>query len=337
MATLYVTEPGARIEKEYKRILVTKNGEVILSVPALQVSAVVMIGSVGITTQAMLFLIDCGIHFSFINNYGKLRGTLRSEQKKNVELLIKQYQNVQDMGQRIKVSRAVVTGKLYNYRVMAMRMARNVRGKKESEMRRAIDNVSFCLEKLTETDDIAAIRGLEGYGTRSYFSVFRSALNIDNDINFTKRRRRPPADPVNALLSFGYMLLTNAMITAIEVNELEPTLGFFHSLKDNRPGLALDLIEEFRPLMVDSIVLRAVNEKRVTKDDFKSDERFPCRLNKKGLSKFLELFSIRLREELTIPEIGRPLSYQKLFEVQAKQIKLIIQNRQDDYNPVTVR
>lgn len=339
MSTLYVTEPGSRIEKEYKRILVVKDGDVMLSVPAFKVSAVVLIGSVSITTQALLFLLDQGVNLSIVAPSGKLRGTLCSARSKNVSLLMKQVQCSQNESFKFQLSQKIVAGKLWNCRVMAMRMLRNDRWsrKKEEKIRCSIGSIEDCLLKIQSVSDLAALRGLEGYATRCYFSIFREVIQKMDATFFPQRKRQPPDDPVNALLSFGYMLLTNAMLTSIEVSGLDGYLGFYHSNANDKPSLALDLIEELRPVIVDSIVVRALKEKRITKDDFTEKSPLPCCLTRAGLKDFLALFNDRLKDTLTVEKIDKPLTYQKLMEFQANQVRAMVEGGAQDYAPIRIR
>lgn len=339
MPTLYVTEPGSRIEKEYNRVLVVREGEVILSVPAFKISAVVLVGSVGITTQALLLLLDQGIDFSLITSSGKLRGSLRSTKARNISLLLKQVERSRDEDFKLQLSKKIVSGKLWNCRVMAMRMLRNDRenNKHKEEKRHALDSIDQCLEKSQLVSDLASLRGLEGYATRCYFSIFRETIQTHDGSLFKQRKRRPPDDPVNALLSFGYMLLTNAMITSIEVCGLDASIGFYHSNTNDKPSLALDLIEEIRPVIVDSIVLRALKEKRITKKDFTTSSKLPCCLTQKGLHDFLAIFNDRLNDSLTLESTQRPLTYQKLMEYQANQVRKMIEGGSQNYEPIRIR
>ncbi|MFQ5578541.1 MAG: CRISPR-associated endonuclease Cas1 [Anaerolineae bacterium] len=184
----------------------------------------------------------------------------------------------------------------------------------------------------------SVLMGLEGRGAKAYFGIFRAALN--RRLTFNARTRRPPRDPVNALLSLGYTLLTANAITALEIVGLDPYCGFLHGLKAyGRPALALDLMEEFRPVIVDSVVLTLVNKCMATAKDFE-----PARpgsggvyLTRRGLRTFFEQYTRRLNTTVYCPPAGRPLSYQKILEVQARRMARMIEGEVDDYTPFLVK
>jgi len=148
-----------------------------------------------------------------------------------------------------------------------------------------------------------------------------------------KRTRRPPQDPANALLSLAYSLLTNAMFTACEVAGLDPYDGFFHADKYGRPALALDLVEEFRSLIADSVVLTLINKSILKERDFESGKGGGIYLTKRGMRKFLKHFTHRLLTSAYHPIAGRSMSYQKIFEIQARQLRKSIESGHPDYQP----
>jgi CRISPR-associated protein Cas1 len=327
MATLYVTEPGARIEKEYQRLLVTKDDEVLLRVPLSRVTDVVLVGRVGATTPALLALLEAGIGLAFVSQTGTLRGRLVPPAPKNIPLRHQQYARAQDGAFCLEVARAIVGGKLRNQRTLARRLCRSRAGLDES----LIERISRVIKGVKAADDLDSLRGLEGAGARAYFQILRRAL--PEEWGFEKRVRRPPGDPTNALLSLGYTLLGQNMMTALEVVGLDPYDGFFHADKYGRPALALDLVEEFRSVIVDSVVLTVANKRILKPADFQPGSKGGFFLNQPGLREFLTQYSARLQTEVLHPLAGRPLTYQKCFEVQAWQMRKIIEGKQESYLP----
>jgi CRISPR-associated protein Cas1 len=176
--------------------------------------------------------------------------------------------------------------------------------------------------------------GIEGQMAKRYFSVFRGSF--DDSWTFNKRTRRPPKDPVNALLSLGYTFLGYAVMAALESVGLDPYLGYFHAEAYGRPALALDLVEEFRTPIVDSLVLMLINRGTLQQDDFQesSDGVF---LTTPGLRTFLSKFSQRLDSTVTPREIGRSVSYRKLLEVQARKLAHVLQGKTEEYQPFKAR
>jgi len=339
MATLYVTEPGARIEKEYKRILVTKEDKVLMSVPLSRISEVVLVGWAGATTPAMLSLLDSNAGLSLVTRSGKLRGRLVPAEARNLPLRRKQYACAADPHFCLEISRAIVTGKLKNSRTMLRRMLRASRARADEEMQsggsRALARLNQSLDQVPSAASLAELRGLEGIAGKVYFSVLRRALRPE--FAFPTRTRRPPKDPANALLSLAYSLLTNAMFTACEIAGLDPYEGFFHADKYGRPALALDLVEEFRSIIADSIVLSLINNRRVRERDFEAGRGNGIYLTKKGMRAFLYQYTRRLLTRVHHPLAGRSLSYQKVFEVQARQLRKAIESGRPEYGPIIIR
>lgn len=341
MATLYVTEPGARVEKEYQRLLVTKEDEVLASVPVRKVSEVVLVGWAGITTPAMLSLLDQGVGLSLVTRSGRLRGRLQPAGAPNLPLRLAQYRRQEESEFCLSVSRQIVAGKLFNYRTLAMRMLRGIKEKNPYAAVQSLEVQRNRLEdvmgQIDSVKDLAALRGLEGAGSKAYFAILRAALRWEGDMPFTKRVRRPPRDPVNALLSFGYSMLTQAIFTAVEVSGLDPYAGFFHSETYGRPALVLDLEEEFRSLIVDSLVLRLVNMKMLKEKHFELGENDAVYLNRSGLKIFLTQFAKKLQTSVYHPKAGRSLSYQKCMEIQARNLREVIEGKQDHYQTMRTR
>jgi CRISPR-associated protein Cas1 len=331
MATLYVTEQGARIEKEYRRLLVSKHDQALLAVPLGRVSEVVLVGRTGATTPALLMLLDAGIPLSFVTRTGKLRGRLTPPRPKNLPLRHAQYDRARDPGFCLAVARAIVDGKLRNSRALAYRIRRS-----HPQVAAAwLARLEQAVEAVAQADDMDSLRGIEGSAAKAYFAVLRGALRPE--MTFDKRTRRPPRDPANSLLSLGYTLLTQNLMTACEVVGLDPYDGFFHADKYGRPALALDLEEEFRGPVVDSVVRLVINKRVVGPDDFEPGPKGGIYLSDRGLRKFLRQYTHRLNTEILHPYYDRRLTYQRVFEVQARLMAKAIQGQLDKYRPFRVR
>ena len=332
MPTLYVVEQGARVEKEYGRLLVTREDEVIAAVPIKRVSHVVLVGNVGVTTPALSALLGHGVGLSLVNRLGKLKGMLVPATGKNIRLRRMQYQRAQDGGFCLELSRRIVEGKLRNERTLAMRLRRSYPERVREE---PLDMIQQALEDLPKARGLDDIRGLEGFGARAYFAMFRQAL--ERVFQFEGRNRRPPKDPVNAMLSLGYTLLTQNMITACEVTGWGPYDCFFHSEKYGKPALALDLVEEFRHIIVDSVVMTLVNRNMVDEGDFVRNGSSGVYMRKEALKKFFAQYVKRLNTRVSHPLAGRSMTYQKVFEIQARGIRKLIEGKESSYRPFLVR
>ncbi len=332
MATLYVTEPGCRIEKEYHRLLVTNpDDEVIFSVPMVKVSDVVVIGSVGFTTQALVQLLENDVPVSILTASGKILGRLQPTSSKNIFLRHAQYQRALEADFCFEMARTLVQGKIHNQRTLAQRI-----GRTNAKVDRLLIDEMRDMAKATMTaSGLDGLRGLEGNAAKRYFEILRKAIPAEWD--FVARSRRPPRSAFNALLSLGYSLLTQNMITALEIVGLDPFDGFFHSDAYGRPALALDLVEEFRSVIVDSVVLLVVNKKILNPDDFLTGEKGAYFLKPAGMRKFLRQYARRLQTPVKHPLSDHPLTYQKIFELQARQMRKKIEGQIEQYLPFVFR
>lgn len=335
MSTVYVVEAGARLEKEHRRLLVTLNDEVILRVPLGRVSRVVLVGRAGATTPAIHALLAAGIPLAFITRSGKLLGQLTPPMPGNLLLRRAQYGRDADGDFCLGLARAIVAGKLRNQRTLAARLARRARPA-GSEGGPEMAELSASVARAESAADLSVLRGIEGRAARVYFGLYRRAFAPD--WGFNKRTRRPPRDPVNALLSLGYSLLTQNMMSALEVVGLDPYLGYFHSETYNRPALALDLVEEFRAPVVDSLALWLIKQRILQAREFEPDEETGgVRLTERGLRDFMLQFSAKLESEVLVRELGRRLSYRKLFEVQARGLARVITGDAEAYRAFRAR
>lgn len=341
MSTLYITEPGAQLEREYRHLLVVCQDQTRLRVPLADVDHVVLMGQgVGATTPALHALLEAGIPLSLVRANGELLGRLTPPSSLNLDLRRRQYSRAADPAFCLALSRAIVTGKLRNSHALALRWTRT-RGPVEAaagpDGRTAeLARLAAAIGQAGAAADLPALRGIEGSGSRAYFALYRAQLR--GGLTFAQRTRRPPRDPVNALLSLAYTLLGEAVATALEIVGLDPYEGFYHADKYGRPALALDLLEEFRAPIADSVVLTLVNNRRLTAADFTANETTGgVYLSRDGLRVFLQAFSARLHARITHPLAGRPLTYQKCLEVQARLLAKTITGDLPAYRPLRVR
>lgn len=330
MATLYVTLPGARVEKDYKRLIVVKDDEILMRIPFFQVDQVVLVGSVSITTQAMQALLLEGKGMTIISQSGRLLGRLVSPTLKNIGLRQRQYEQGQNESFCLEVSRQFIYGKLRNAATMIARMRRS-----HPQIDRAISSkLHQTLRQVKHVDSLAALRGTEGRAARLYFLAFRIAL--DPGWQFGSRSHHPPEDEVNALLGLAYTLLHENMITALEVVGLDPYEGYLHADKYGRPALALDLMEEFRHIIADSVVLQLINRSILSPADFESKGQ-GFQLKNNALRKFFKAYQQRLQTVVIHPTYKTRLSYQKCFEVQARLLRKVIEGETEQYIPFISR
>ncbi|WP_322797777.1 CRISPR-associated endonuclease Cas1 [Thermoflexus sp.] len=267
MPVLYLVEQGATLSREGERLFVRKGGETLLSVPAFQVEGVWVFGNVQLTTPAISLLLAHGVETCFFTMEGRLKGRLAPIVSRNVPLRLRQFERYQDEGFRRRLAAPIVAGKLENARRLIMRYARTYPGPKWERWTIALEQRIGLARGLP---DLRTLRGIEGSGSAIDFEAFREMVR--GELSFEGRSRRPPRDPVNALLSLGYALLTGELIGKIAASGLDPYLGFYHEVRHGRPALALDLAEEFRHAYIDRFVLSLVNRRSFGPEDFEQRE-----------------------------------------------------------------
>lgn len=267
VATLYLTEQGAKVRKEQNRLVIETDERRIAEIHDFKVNRVIVFGNIQLTTQVIGFLMDRGIDTTFLSRHGKLKGRLVPLESKNSVLRSRQYQRTHDLAFAVAVSRAFVEGKIVNCSSILSRHQRNHR---EASLQSKIDQLASLKSRLPDLESRESLRGIEGQAAAVYFEGLGGILR--RGWSFDKRRRRPPTDPVNALLSFSYTMLYSEAISALTAVGCDPYLGFLHTPGFGRCSLALDLMEEFRPLIADRLALNLLNLGILSVHDFQKTE-----------------------------------------------------------------
>lgn len=261
---LYVTEQGAEVGRRRARLVVRKGRKELESVPLEELERLVLCGQVQITTQAIRALLQHGVDTALLTQSGAFLGRLTGATAGNAELRRTQYRQLSNPEFQLALARRVVEGKLRNQRAVLMRFQRR---RPNERVARALVSMRLMIERLETAETLDELRGFEGKGAADYFGAFGCLISVP-EVTFERRARRPPPDPVNILLSFGYTLLGHLVQGYAELAGLDPYLGALHATAHGRPSLALDLMEEMRPVVVDGAVLRAVNTRTVRARDF---------------------------------------------------------------------
>jgi len=333
MGTVYISTDDAFIGKTDERLRVRADKQTLLDVPLIKVDGVVVLGRATVSPAALMELLERKIPLSFMTGTGRFLGRLEPELNKNVFVRSAQWQAAGESPQAVHLVQAFVRGKLKNYRTMLMRSQREGIDGLES----GITRLDQALQPIQHTLIIDALRGLEGAGSAAYFGAFDRLIRNDK-FSFHTRNRRPPTDPVNALLSFGYALLRHDVQGAINIVGLDPYLGYLHTQRYGRPSLALDVMEEFRPLVVDSMVLSALNRKALTPDDFHSEPLSQAvSLSDEGRRTFLRLYEQKKQSKFKHPVMGRQCTYQEAFEIQVRLLAKYLMAEIDSYPPLVLR
>ena len=334
MGTIYITSEDAFIGKIDERLQVKANKQKLLDVPLIKVEGLVVLGRATISPAALAEILERKIPLSFLTQTGKYLGKFESELSKNIFVRQAQWQAMGESEKAIHVVRGFVRGKLKNYRMM---LYRSQRKHPELQLADAIARLGNAITPIEQTNNINSLRGLEGAGSAAYFGAFNQLIRTEG-FSFATRNRRPPTDPINALLSFGYSLLRHDVQSAINIVGFDPYLGYLHCQHYGRPGLALDVMEEFRPLVVDAVVLSAINLRKLTPADFTTETLSNAvLLSPDGRREFLKLYEQKKQSSFKHPVLGRSCTYQEAFEIQARFLAKYLMGDIEKYPPLVLK
>ena len=333
MGTVYISTEDAFIGKTDERLKVRAQKETLLDVPLIKVDGVVVLGRATVSPAAIIELLERKIPLSFMTGTGRFLGRLEPELNKNIFIRSAQWQAAGETTRSIHAVQGFIRGKLKNYRTLLLRAQREG----ITDLQSGITRLDQALSPIAQTSIIDALRGLEGAGSAAYFGQFGKLLR-NSEFTFQHRNRRPPTDPVNALLSFGYALLLHDVQGAINIVGFDPYLGYLHTQRYGRPSLALDLMEEFRPLVVDAMVLSAINRRVLTANDFETEPlSHAVSLTEEGRRKFLRLYEQKKQSKFKHPVMGRQCTYQEAFEIQARLLGKYLMTETEQYPPLVLR
>ena len=326
---LYVQTQGTVVGKAGDRLTVKLQGSELASLRLLDVSQVCLFGNVMVSAQALRELMGRGIPIVHLSYGGWFCGLTLGLTHRNVELRIRQYQLAGDELGSLRIARALVAGKLRNCRTLLRRHLPESRGE-------VLKQLADWTRRVERADSAATLLGLEGMAAKAYFAGFFSLLPDQPQFDPRGRNRRPPRDPVNAVLSFVYALLTKEVAVALQSVGFDALLGFLHRPRYGRPSLALDLMEEFRPLIADSTTLTVFNNREVTAESFVF-RAGGVALTEAGRRSVLAAYERRLQHEVTHPLFGYKASYRRILEVQARLLARHVLGELDEYPSFTTR
>ncbi len=334
---LYVQANKASVRKKGDNLEVTVEDQVMARPRLMDVSQAVLMGNVYMTTPTLHEFLRRGITVSWHSYGGWFLGHTQGTGHGNVELRLSQYRGHDDEQVCLRLARGLVRAKIQNCRTL---MRRNWR--EGSVPRSLLDDLRRLAEQSIRASSQQTLLGIEGAGASAYFSRFGSLIRqseSDSDafrFEFAGRNRRPPTDPVNALLSYGYSLLVRTWTVTLSTVGFDPYVGFYHQPRYGRPALALDLMEPFRPLLADSAVLMAINNGEVRPSDFISAGN-AVNLSSDGRKRFIATFERRLAQEITHPLFGYRISYRRVLELQARLLSRFLLGELPEYPNFTTR
>jgi CRISP-associated protein Cas1 len=344
-----------------------------MTIPLFKVEEVMVFGDITLTTPALTSLLDAHISITYLSNHGRYLGHLSPALTKNSLLRLAQHGTYNSFLRRHALAQRFVIGKLRNMKTLLMRYQRThpdvtVAAQVESlqrciqaaeqtpcqeevfsEVEIDIEN-AFASEQTNATNEagttttlptdrmhgLGSLLGCEGAGSAAYFGVFGQLIRCGWEHGFCKRTRRPPTDPVNALLSYGYVILTSQVASLLAGVGFDPYIGYLHASRYGKPALALDLMEEFRPVIVDSVVISLFNNHQLEQKGFQQ-ELNSVRMTDATKRLFLQKFEERMQETIKHPVFGYTVSYRRCIELQARLLGKYLTNEVESYTPFVVR
>ncbi|OGP53077.1 MAG: subtype I-C CRISPR-associated endonuclease Cas1 [Deltaproteobacteria bacterium RBG_13_52_11] len=333
--TLFVTTQGAYLAKEGETVVVKADGEVRLRVPVHTLGGIVCFGNVSCSPYLMGFCAEKSVAISFLTEHGRFLAKIQGPVSGNVLLRREQYRKADDLMFSAGMAKFILTGKIANCRTVLQRALRDHAGKiEEQEVRNASTRLNRQLELLNQDAPLDVLRGIEGDSAHIYFNVFDHLIVAQKEaFRFDERNRRPPLDNVNCLLSFIYTLLMHDVRSALEAVGLDPAVGFLHRDRPGRPGLALDLMEEFRPFIADRLTLSLINLQQVQDKGFKKMDAGAVVMDDETRKTLLVSYQERKQEEILHPFLDEKVRIGILFHIQAMLMARYLRGDLDGYPP----
>ncbi|MBC5794677.1 type I-D CRISPR-associated endonuclease Cas1 [Sphaerospermopsis sp. LEGE 00249] len=325
MTTLYVIQPDAILSKDYEAFVVTLKQEDGTwkkhKVAAQTVNEIVLMGNPQVTGDAFTYALELGMPIHYLSCFGKYLGSALPKSSRNGQLRLAQYQVYSDPVKRLELVKTIVTAKIHNQYHVLYRHNEKDNPLKERK----------SLVKNQQTLD--QVRGVEGLAAREYFACWQNM--VGKQWTFNGRNRRPPTDPVNSLLSFAYALLQSQVMAAVNVAGLDPYIGYLHEVHHGQPAMVLDLMEEFRALIADNLVLSILNKQEIKPNDF-NESLGAYRLKDNAKKTFLQAFDKKMNDEFKHPVFDYRCTYRRGIELQARLLSRHLQEGVP-YKPLSLR
>ena len=336
--TLYVTTPDAWLHKDGENVVVRLEGVELTRIPIHLLGGIVCFGSTGATPALMGHCAARGVCISFADRNGRFLARVEGPVSGNVLLRMGQYRAAEDIERTGSVASHIVTGEVLNQRTVVRRALRDY---VSGSTRDWTDGLTACDRRLSDVarrsarlQDADMIRGIEGEAARAYYAVFDDLIRVDEPaLAFNGRSRRPPLDPLNALLSFLYTLLLHDCRSALETVGLDPAVGFLHRPRPGRASLALDMMEELRPVIADRLALSLINRRQLTVHDFQSAVSGAVSLGEEGRKTTLVAYQTRKKDEIVHPFLEEKTTMGLVPFVQANLMARHLRGDLDAYPP----
>ncbi|MET0091696.1 MAG: type I-C CRISPR-associated endonuclease Cas1c [Candidatus Thiodiazotropha sp.] len=332
--TLYVTRQKTYLHKERETIVIKQEGDKLGQFPAISIANILCFGQVSVSPFLMGYCGEQGIGLAFYSEYGKFLARVQGPQTGNVLLRRAQYRWADSDGKALSVARLIVASKIANGRSVLMREIRNHGD--NPVLSGAVSRLAVSLRRAKQAQSVAEAMRIEGDAASTYFGVFSELLR-DSGFHFSGRVRRPPTDPVNALLSYLYTLITHECASALQGVGLDPYVGFLHQDRPGRLSLALDLLEEFRAPWADRFVLTLINRKQIQLRDFIIEASGAVRLTDDARKRVLIAWQERKQAEVNYPYLQEKVAMGLLPHCQAMLLARHIRGDTEYYPPYLVK
>lgn len=333
--TLYVTTQGAYLNKEGETVVVNIERETRLRLPVHTLGSIVCFGQVTCSPFLLGHCAENGVSVSFMTSYGKFLARVQGPVAGNVLLRREQYRQADDLIASARLAKMFVLGKVANCRTVMGRVLRDHAAKVNSDgIGLMVSQFSKIAQKLLYEENLETIRGIEGSAANSYFGLFNELIVAQKeDFVFASRNRRPPLDKVNCLLSFLYTLLYHDARSALETVGLDPAVGFLHRDRPGRLSLALDLMEEFRPILADRLALSLINLGQVRKNGFRNTESGAVLMDDDTRKALLTEYQKRKQVEIEHPFMKEKMPLGMLMFAQAQLLSRYLRGDLEEYPP----
>lgn len=337
--TLYVQTQGAVLHLDHDTVRIAVEGDTKLRLPLLRLSGIVVFGRVTVTPFLIQRCAEDGRNLVWLDRNGRFKARVEGKARGNVLLRRAQHLALSDSKRALRIARQIVAAKLQNSRQILLRGAREASSElARTALSEAATRLSESVTRLPACRTMDELRGAEGDAARSYFSVFGYHIRGDKEaFEMDGRTRRPPRDRANALLSFLYALLRAECSAALESVGLDPQVGFLHALRPGRPALALDLMEEFRPIIADRLALALINRKQLQANDFVDLPGGAVHLSDDGRRTVLQAYQQRKEEEVNHRVLDQKIPIGLVPYMQARLLARHLRGDLEDYPPFLTR
>lgn len=332
--TLYITKPDCYLHKERETVVIKQGDVKLAQFPILALHNILCFGQVGVSPALMAACLESNVGLSYFTEFGKFQAQVMGMPKGNVLLRRTQYRWADDDDKSVSIARLMIAAKVGNCRTVLQREQRN--HGESVELASAAKMLSALLENIRHARSVPQLMGLEGEAASVYFGVFAHLLRTPG-FDFCGRVRRPPADPVNALLSFAYVLLASECASALAGVGLDPYVGFLHQDRPGRKSLALDLMEELRAPLADRFVLTLMNRGQIKPADFVTEASGAVRLKDDARKVLLAAYQERKKETLRHPYLEESIELGLLPHAQALLLARHLRGDLARYTPFVVR